>query len=69
MICYKDGGELKRIIIAMISNNLAHDTVAIHEYQELIINYLNKSFEPKKIYYFNNAAMYLFKNKSSFANF
>ena len=35
VIYYKDGGELKHISIAIISDNLAHDTVAVHEYRRL----------------------------------
>ena len=68
MIYYKDGGKLKRRSIAIISDNLAHDTAAVHEYQKIIINYLKNNFEPKKMYYFTDGAGQHFKNKSSFAN-
>ena len=40
VIYYKDGGELKHRSIAIIFDNLPHDTVAAHEYQKIIINYL-----------------------------
>ena len=49
VIYYKDGGELKQ-------KYLAHDTVAVHEYQTIIINYLKNNFEPKKIHYFTDGA-------------
>ena len=68
MIYYKDCGELKHRHIAIIFDNLAHDTVAVHEYQKVIINHLKNNFEPKKIYYFTDGAGKHFKNKSSFAN-
>ena len=67
VIYYKDGGELKHRSIAIISDNVAHNTVAVHEYQKIIINYLKNNFDPKKIYYFTNGAGQHFKNKSSFA--
>ena len=68
MIYYKDGGELKHRSIAIISDNLAHDTVAVHEYQKIIINYLKNNFEPQKIYYFTHGTGQHFRNKSSFAH-
>ena len=68
VIYYKYGGEVKHRSIAIISDNLAHDTVAVHEYQNIIINYLKNNFEPKKIYYFTDGAGQHFKNESSFAN-
>ena len=67
MIYYKDGGELKHRSVAIISDNLAHDTVAVHEYQKIIIHYLKNNFESKKIYYFIDGSGKHFKNKSSFA--
>ena len=67
MIYYIDGGELKHGSIAIISDNLAHDTVAVHEYQKIIINYLKNYFEPKKIYYFTDGSGQHFNNKTSFA--
>ena len=68
MIYYNDGRELKHRSIAIISDNLGHDTVAVHEYQKIIKNYLKENFEPKKIYYFTNGAEQHFKNKNSFVN-
>ena len=64
---YKEDEELKHISIVIISDNLAHDTVAVHEYQKIIVDYLKIHFRPKKIYYFTNGAGQRFKNKSSFA--
>ena len=52
MIYYKEDAELKHISVAIISDNLAHDAVDVHEYQRIILNYLKTLFKPKKIYYF-----------------
>ena len=68
MIYHKNGGELKYRSIAIISDNLAHDTVAGHQYQKIKINYLKNNSEPKKMYYFTDGVGQHFKNKSSFAN-
>ena len=62
VIYYKYGEELKHRSIAIIFDNLAHDTVAVHKYQKIIINYLQNNFEPKKIYYFTDGAGQHFKN-------
>ena len=56
VIYYKDGVERKHRSIAIISDDLAHDTVDVNEYQKIIINYLKNNFEPKKIYYFTDGA-------------
>ena len=45
VIYYKDWGKLKHRSIAIISDNLAHDTVADHEYQKIIINHLKNNFK------------------------
>ena len=68
VIYYKKDGKLKYVSIAIISDNLAHDTVAVHEYQKIIVDYLKTHFRPKKIYYFTDGAGQQFKNKNSFAN-
>ena len=68
VIYYKKDEKLKYVSIAIISDNLAHDTVAVHEYQKIIVDYLKTHFRPKKIYYFTVDAGQNFKNKNSFAN-
>ena len=54
--------------MAIISDNLSHDSVAIYEYQKIILNYLEANFAIKKIFYFTDGASQHFKNKSNFAN-
>ena len=39
--------ELKHVSIASISDNLAHDTVAVQEYQKIVVDYLKTHFRPK----------------------
>ena len=68
MIYLKKDEELKHISIAIISDNLAHDTVTVQEYQMIKVDYLKTHFRLKKIYYFTDGAGQYFKNKSSFAN-
>ena len=68
VIYYKDGGGLKHRSIAIVFDNSAHDTVAVHEYQKIIIHYLKINFESKKIYYFTDGGRQHFNNKSSFSN-
>ena len=68
VIYYKKDEKLKYVSIAIISDNLAHDTVAVHDYQKIIVDYLKNHFRPKKIYYFTVDAGQNFKNKNSFAN-
>ena len=43
MIYYKDSGELKHRSIAIISDNLAHGTVAVHEYQKIFKNLVDRA--------------------------
>ena len=52
----------------IISDNLAHDTVAIHESQKIIVDYLKTHSRAKKIDYFTDVAGPHSKNESSFAN-
>ncbi|KYN27624.1 hypothetical protein ALC57_02985 [Trachymyrmex cornetzi] len=68
VIYYKESGQLKHKSIAIISDNLAHDTAAVYVYQKLILDYLKSCFKPTKVYYCSDGAGQHFKNKSSFAN-
>ena len=55
--------------MAVFSDNLIHDTVAVYLIQEIIIDYLKKSFDfVKKIIYFTDGAAQHFKNKHNFQN-
>lgn len=66
VIYYTENNELKHKSLAIISDNLCHDTIAVYVYQKIIIDYLKKDFDPKKIYYVSDGAAQHFKNKTSF---
>ena len=55
--------------MAVYSDNLIHDTVAVYLIQEIIIDYIKKSFSfVRKIIYFTDGAAQHFKNKHNFQN-
>lgn len=68
VIYFQRNNELQHKSLAIISDNLSHDTIAVHVYQEIIINYLKKEYKPKKIYYSTDGAGQHFKNQKSFSN-
>ena len=68
VIYYMKDGKLEHKSMAIISDDLKHDTVAVYEYQKIILNYLKSKFEVQKVYYVSDGARQHFKNKSSFAN-
>lgn len=68
VIYYREREVEKHKSIAIISDNLNHDTVAVYEYQKIITQFLKDNFVPKKIYYFSDGASQHFKNKSNFEN-
>jgi len=68
VVYYRKNGELRHDSIAIISDNLAHDTVAVYEYQKIVIAFLKINHEPKKLYYFTDGASQHFKNKYNFSN-
>ncbi|KAJ8685076.1 hypothetical protein QAD02_020869 [Eretmocerus hayati] len=43
VIYYVENGELKHKSLAIISDNLAHDTYSVYQYQKIIIGYLKKN--------------------------
>ena len=49
--------------MAILSNNLNRDTIALHNYQTLIIDNLKGDFSRKKIFYFTDGAEQHYKNK------
>ena len=56
--------------MAVFSDNLIHDIMAVFLIQEIIIDYLKKSFDfVRKIIYFTDGAAQNFKNKHNFQNF
>lgn len=69
-IYYKVDNEddLQHDSIAIISDSLNHDTVAVYEFQKIIVKYLSEHDVRKKIIYFTDGASQHFKNKHNFTN-
>ena len=65
---YKEDTELKHVSIVIISDNLNHDSISVHEYQKIIISHLKSYFTVSRIYYVTDGAGQHFKNKSNFHN-
>lgn len=66
---YLEDGELKHKSFGIISDNLNHDTIAVCNYQKILIGCLKKiKSNMKKNYYITDGAAQHFKNKSNFAN-
>ena len=65
---YKQIDELKHVSIAVISDNLNHDTIAVYEYKKIVISSFKTNFAVKKVHYFTDGAGQHFKNKSNFQN-
>lgn len=69
VIYYRKDMELEHKSMVIISDNLNHDTIAVYEYQNIILKYIVENIStPKKVYYFTDGAGQHFKNKSNFAN-
>ena len=68
VVYYKQTVQLKHVSIAVISDNLNYDTIAVYEYQEIVISYHKTNFAVKKVYYLTDGAGQHFKNKSNFQN-
>ena len=52
----------------MLSDCLAHDTIAVYEFQKIITHYLKENFQPRKMIYFTDGAAQHFKNEYNFIN-
>ena len=55
VVYYKQNDELKHVSNAMISDNF-HDTIAVYEYQKIVISYRKTNFAVKKVYYLTDGA-------------
>ena len=67
-VYYEQNDELKHVRIAVISDNLNHDTIVVYEYKKIVISYLKTNFAVMKVYYLTDGADQHFKNKSNFHN-
>lgn len=65
---FNTGNEIKHKSMAILSDNLTHDSAAVYCYQNIIIDYLKMHYEPRKIFYVTDGASQHFKNRSNFAN-
>ena len=54
--------------VCMISDNLKHDTVAVHAFQKRLIPYLQQLTNTNKVIYFSDGAASQYKNYKNFAN-
>ncbi|KAJ8672125.1 hypothetical protein QAD02_003384 [Eretmocerus hayati] len=69
VIYFMENGELKHYNLAMIPDNLNHDTFAVHQFQEIIIEYLKQHFELiSKIIYVSDEHSHHSEDGSNFAN-
>lgn len=62
--------KLQHLSLVIISDCMAHDTVAVHLFQRLMIDFLKQKLpnEVEKIHYFSDGAASQYKNKSNFLN-
>ena len=71
IVIYYKGSESKIEHKSMVvfSDSLIHDVVAVYLIQEIIINFLKKTFDlVRKVIYFTDGAAQHFKNKRNFQN-
>ncbi|KYM96890.1 hypothetical protein ALC62_12427 [Cyphomyrmex costatus] len=68
VIYYKEQEELKHRSIAILSDSLKHDTIAVYECQKIIVQFLKENFNPVKIIYFTDGTAQHFKNKYNLKN-
>ena len=73
-VCYyRDENDARSAVndvsFVVISENNGHDTVAVHLFQKLLINFLiEKIGEPSKIFYFSDDCAAQYKNRKNFIN-
>lgn len=65
-----EDNKLQHLSLVIISDCMAHDTVAVHLFQRLMITFLKQKLPQKleKIHYFSDGAASQYKNKSNFRN-
>ena len=64
VIYYVKDSEVKHKSVAIISDNLSHDTVAVYEYQKIILNYLEANSALENVSYVTDGASQYFKTKA-----
>ena len=68
IVYYKESDRLLSMSIAMLSDELNHDTVAVYSFQKVLIEYLRDKLKMEKIIYFSDGCLAQYKNKKNFAN-
>ncbi|KYM93379.1 hypothetical protein ALC62_16021 [Cyphomyrmex costatus] len=71
VVYYRDENEIKHLSFVVISEDLHHNTVAVHLFQHKLIVKLKSEFgsaNVKRIIYFSDGASAQYKNKSNFIN-
>lgn len=70
VIYFKEEETLQHLSLVIISDCMTHDTVAVHLFQLLLINYLMEKLPHKieMIHYFSDGATSQYKNKTNFLN-
>lgn len=62
--------KLAHLSLVIISDCMVHDTVAVHLFQRLMVDFLKQNLphKPEKLIYFSDGAASQYKNKSNFLN-
>ncbi|KYN21878.1 hypothetical protein ALC57_05740 [Trachymyrmex cornetzi] len=69
VVCYfKEDFEIKHKSFVFLSESTRHDTAAVYTVQKMLIPYLKKNMDIKKIIYFSDGAKQHFKNKFQMTN-
>lgn len=69
VIYFKEGDTLQHLSLVIISDCMAHDTVAVHLFQRHLISFLKEKLpQLEKIHYFSDGAASQYKNKTNFLN-
>ena len=69
VLYHVEDGTLKSTSLCIVSNGMHHDTVAVHTFQQKVIDYV-KDVMPttRKLYYFSDGAASQYKNYKNFSN-
>lgn len=69
VIYYRQDSEVKCTSLCFVSNCLKHDTVAVHKFQQKLIEYMKSKLSTvTKLYYFSDGAASQYKNFKNFVN-
>ena len=64
-----DQSNIQHVSFVVISESNSHDTIAVHLFQKVLIEYLTNTIaKPTKILYFSDGCAAQYKNRKNFAN-